>query len=271
MRASACNFAQAGSIQWPRRSLTISSKNYSSWSLRGWLLCKIAGLEFEDSVCRWTMRARAPNCCCCRPPSSRRRSTMTACMSGTRWPSPNSWRDLPEGRHPPADRAARSHNRSVSRRNALRLRQSALGPADEHQGGIPRLQASGPAPSRTSTHHRRFSANASTNTADRSCSARSDLADAMFAPVCSRFATYHVALDSDAAGYRDHILAWASWWNGRKRPRSSRTNWKNWTSSSRRGSLGRRRVFAWICLPEQLFRPQKSRWSGCFRKPASAV
>ncbi len=27
--------------------LTISSKNYSSWSLRGWLLCKMAGLEFE--------------------------------------------------------------------------------------------------------------------------------------------------------------------------------------------------------------------------------
>ena len=35
------------------------------------------------------------------------------------------------------------------------------------------------------------------------------LADAMFAPVCSRFATYHVRLDSDAAGYRDHILGWA--------------------------------------------------------------
>src|ERR1700722_9041847 len=30
-----------------RASLTISSRNYSSWSLRGWLLAKIAGLEFE--------------------------------------------------------------------------------------------------------------------------------------------------------------------------------------------------------------------------------
>ena len=30
--------------------LTISSKNYSSWSLRGWLLCKMAGLEFEEEV-----------------------------------------------------------------------------------------------------------------------------------------------------------------------------------------------------------------------------
>src|SRR5688572_4194883 len=28
--------------------LTISSKNYSSWSLRGWLLCRMAGLEVEE-------------------------------------------------------------------------------------------------------------------------------------------------------------------------------------------------------------------------------
>ncbi len=29
-------------------TLTIASKNYGSWSLRGWLLCKMAGLEFEE-------------------------------------------------------------------------------------------------------------------------------------------------------------------------------------------------------------------------------
>jgi hypothetical protein len=28
--------------------LTIASKNYGSWSLRGWLLCKMAGLEFTE-------------------------------------------------------------------------------------------------------------------------------------------------------------------------------------------------------------------------------
>ena len=31
-----------------KASLTIASKNYGSWSLRGWLLCKMAGLEFEE-------------------------------------------------------------------------------------------------------------------------------------------------------------------------------------------------------------------------------
>jgi glutathione S-transferase len=30
--------------------LTISSKNYSSWSLRGWLLCRMAGLEFAEEI-----------------------------------------------------------------------------------------------------------------------------------------------------------------------------------------------------------------------------
>src|SRR5215471_19615875 len=30
--------------------LTISSKNYSSWSLRGWLLCRMAKLDFEEEI-----------------------------------------------------------------------------------------------------------------------------------------------------------------------------------------------------------------------------
>ena len=33
-----------------KATLTISSKNYSSWCLRGWLLCKLAGLEFDEEV-----------------------------------------------------------------------------------------------------------------------------------------------------------------------------------------------------------------------------
>jgi len=33
-----------------RATLTISSKNYSSWSLRGWLLARFAGLEFVEQM-----------------------------------------------------------------------------------------------------------------------------------------------------------------------------------------------------------------------------
>jgi glutathione S-transferase len=31
-------------------TLTIASKNYGSWSLRGWLLCKMAGIEFTEQM-----------------------------------------------------------------------------------------------------------------------------------------------------------------------------------------------------------------------------
>src|SRR6201993_35242 len=30
--------------------LSIASKNYGSWSLRGWLLCKMAGLDFAEDI-----------------------------------------------------------------------------------------------------------------------------------------------------------------------------------------------------------------------------
>ena len=30
--------------------LTISSKNYGAWSLRGWLMCRLAGLDFSEKV-----------------------------------------------------------------------------------------------------------------------------------------------------------------------------------------------------------------------------
>ena len=33
-----------------RAVLTINSRNYGAWSLRGWLLCRYAGLEFEEVV-----------------------------------------------------------------------------------------------------------------------------------------------------------------------------------------------------------------------------
>src|ERR1700710_838880 len=30
--------------------LTINSKNYGTWSMRGWLLCQLAGIEFVTEV-----------------------------------------------------------------------------------------------------------------------------------------------------------------------------------------------------------------------------
>ena len=34
----------------PQAVLTISSRNYSSWSLRGWLLCRLAGLDVTEET-----------------------------------------------------------------------------------------------------------------------------------------------------------------------------------------------------------------------------
>ena len=33
-----------------KATLTIASKHYGSWSLRGWLLCKMAELDFEEQI-----------------------------------------------------------------------------------------------------------------------------------------------------------------------------------------------------------------------------
>ncbi len=96
--------------------LTISSKNYSSWSLRGWLLCQLAGLEVEEQIVslddpdepRRAAAALARRCWC-------RASTTTA---------PSVWDTLaiaeylaelyPEAGMLPEDRIARAHCRSIS-------------------------------------------------------------------------------------------------------------------------------------------------------------
>jgi glutathione S-transferase len=53
-----------------RATLTISSKTYSAWSLRGWLLCQLAGLEVEekhvvnDAANRAELLLLSPPCWC---------------------------------------------------------------------------------------------------------------------------------------------------------------------------------------------------------------
>src|SRR5438309_2152057 len=38
------------SVSMAKPVLTISSKNYGAWSLRGWLMCRLAGLDFSEKV-----------------------------------------------------------------------------------------------------------------------------------------------------------------------------------------------------------------------------
>ena len=41
-------------------TLVIGNKNYSSWSLRGWLMARIAGIDFEEIVVPLDLPSQAP-------------------------------------------------------------------------------------------------------------------------------------------------------------------------------------------------------------------
>ena len=108
----------------------------------------------------------------------------------------------------PADPAARAHCRSIcgemhsgfaNLRSALPMNLKA-----HHPGFRVVSRRAG----RRGPHRRDLARLPRAHTAARSCSAPSpSAADAMYAPVCARFATYDVALDEPAPRYRDTILA----------------------------------------------------------------
>ncbi len=44
------SYGQGTESDMAKAVLTISSKNYSSWALRGWLICRFSGLDFREKV-----------------------------------------------------------------------------------------------------------------------------------------------------------------------------------------------------------------------------
>lgn len=187
--------------------LTISSKNYSSWSLRGWLLCRMAGLEFEEDV---------------RPiddPSTRAElmllspSFLVPCLTHG---DVKVWDTLaigeylneifPEARLLPSDLKARTHCRAVSGemhsgfanlRSALPMNLKARYPNFVLWAGaqpdIDRVLAVWRECLRTYDGPYLFGD-------------RPTLADAMYAPVCTRFLTYAVRIDRASQDYCDTIM-----------------------------------------------------------------
>ncbi|MDB5445549.1 MAG: glutathione S-transferase family protein [Phenylobacterium sp.] len=188
-------------------SLSISSRNYSSWSLRGWLLCQFAGLEFEticlpldDAAARAELLLLAP-------------SFLTPSLT---YEGLKVWdtlaiaeflhETLPGARLWPEEAKARSLCRSI---------------CGEMHSGFANLRAALPMNLKAKHPGFRVWAGAQADI-DRITAiwrerlARSGgpflfgertAADAMYAPVCTRFATYDVTLDSECAAYRDRILA----------------------------------------------------------------
>lgn len=188
-------------------TLTITSKNYSSWSLRGWLLARFAGLDFQERVLP--------------PDDPSTRAEILLLSSSIRVPSLDHqgvrvWDTLAIGEYLhevfpkagllPSDLQARAHCRAI---------------CGEMHSGFTSLRSA--LPMNLRAHFPKFKvwSRAQTDIDSitaiwREClqtyggpylfGARRTMADAMYAPVCTRLATYDVTVDPVCQAYCDTIL-----------------------------------------------------------------
>jgi len=187
--------------------LTISSKNYGAWSLRGWLLARLAGLEFTEKVIS--------------PDDPAMKAEMLLLSSSMLVPSLQHngikvWDTLaiaeylneikPKAQLLPADIKARAHCRAIcgemhsgfaSMRSSLPMNIKARFPAfkvwSRAQGDIDRVLEI-------------WKECLATYGGPYLFGKQPTVADAMYAPVVTRFLTYDVAIDKASAGYCKRIM-----------------------------------------------------------------
>jgi glutathione S-transferase len=191
----------------PRNTLTLSSKNYSSWSLRGWLMAKLAAIEFEEVIVEPNDADARAEILLLSP------SILVPCLT---YDGVKVWDTLaigeflneiaPHSGLLPKDKAKRAHCRAIS--------------GEMHSGFVSLRQA---LPMNIKGHFPKFKV-WSKAVADieritaiwRECLdayggpflfGEISLADAMYAPVVSRFRTYDVSLDRACQAYADRIWA----------------------------------------------------------------
>lgn len=189
-------------------SLTIASRNYGSWSLRGWLLCRLAGLDVDEKL----MQSDDPDT----------RAELLLIAPSFRVPclrvdGIEIWDTLaiaeylnecfPDAGLLPADPMARAHCRSIS---------------GEMHSGFANMRSALPMNLRASYTQFKVWSGAEADI-DRIKAIWSEcldrwggpflfgdtpgVADAMYAPVCTRFRTYSVELDDQLSAYCDAIMA----------------------------------------------------------------
>ena len=194
-------------------TVVIGNKNYSSWSLRGWLMARIAGIEFEEIVIpldlpetQAAIRKHSPSG---RVPVLLHRGLAV-------WESlaiAEYLNDLkPEVGLWPASAAARAHARSISTemhagfmelRNNMPMNIRASYPG---KGMTPAVRADiERITSIWRDCRKRFSGAFQKD--DGFLFGAFGAADAMFAPVVTRFRTYGVKLDTDSDAYCNAVLA----------------------------------------------------------------
>ncbi len=191
-----------------KATLTIASKNYGSWSLRGWLLCRMAGLDFEectlpadDPEARAELLLLSP-------------SFQVPCLEHE---GVKVWDTLaiaeylaeirPKAKLLPADAKARAHCRSVS---------------GEMHSGFSNMRSAMPMNIKARHPGYKIFAGARPDIERitaiwRECLEDSggpflfgepSMADAMYAPVTTRFITYDVKLDKACQSYCRTITEW---------------------------------------------------------------
>ena len=194
-------------------TLVIGNKNYSSWSLRGWLMARIAGIEFEEILTPLDLPETQVSI---RKHSPSGRVPVLIHRGLSIWESlaiAEYLNDLrPEAGLWPSSAAARAHARSIS--------------AEMH-AGFAELRDKMPMNIRASYPGRGMTQAVRTDIERiaglwRDCRKRFGgafpkddgflfgtfgAADAMYAPVVTRFRTYGVKLDSDTEAYCTAVLA----------------------------------------------------------------
>jgi glutathione S-transferase len=189
-------------------TLTISSKNYSSWSMRGWLLCKLAGIEFEEQVMPLDDPSTRAELLLLSP------SFLVPCLTheGIKvWDTLAIAEYLAEAQPNagllPASPAGRAHCRAV---------------CGEMHAGFYNLRSA--LPMNLKAHHPSFKIFAGAQAdIERVCTiwrecikqyggpylfGEISMADAIYAPVCTRFLTYDVKLDPVCTAYCRAIMDW---------------------------------------------------------------
>ena len=196
--------------------LVIGNKNYSSWSLRPWIAMKVAGISFEERVISLDaadFKARV------------REISPTGKVPALADGATHVWESLaileylaekfPQAGLWPGEAEARAHARSIAaemhagfaalrKHFPMNVRRPVKprAPTPEAENDIRRIEAMW------------------TNCRTRFGSAGPFLfgafgaADAMYAPVVSRFHTYAIALDAPARAYMEAVMslpAWAEW------------------------------------------------------------
>ena len=94
--------------------LTISSRTYSSWSLRGWLLCRLAGIEIEEKMISIDDPANRAELLLLSPSVMVPRLTHEGASVWDTLAIAEYLNELyPKAQMYPADRVARAHSRSI--------------------------------------------------------------------------------------------------------------------------------------------------------------